>query len=421
VSVPRYVKVLLSTVLPAVVGLILLLVVIGWLAGLFTDKISPEDAVSAQPVKEEIDRPVYEVRLVSKRDIVESIGTLKAATRTEISSKLQAEITKIHVAAGDTVQAGDVLIELDRQSLERQLGKAKAGVRQAESTLARAQDRYNRAVQLRAQDPGVISEQDFNDAAFQAQAAQAARDQAAEAVRMVEVSLADTTIRAPKAGLIVNRRAEEGDLAQPGAVLLVLYDPSSLRLEVPVMAKLAIGLRVGDELDVQIDDLNNRKIRATIDEMVPQADEATRSFLIKVKLPPSPDLFEGMSGRLLVPGEERDHLCVHRDAIQTIGQLEYVTVLQDGTPERRLIKTGHVGDKDHVEVLSGLKAGDKVVLYGSEGDAESCRTEAPCGVATPSEVETPAVPERPSRLDPPTGPANEATSVQAAPLDRDRP
>jgi multidrug efflux pump subunit AcrA (membrane-fusion protein) len=201
-----------------------------------------------------------------------------------------------------------------------------------------------------------------------------------------------------------------------------LYDPSSLRLEVPVMARLAVGLRVGDELVVQIDDLNKRRIRATIDEVVPQADEATRSFLIKVKLPPSPDLFEGMSGRLLVPGEKRDHLCVHRDAIQTIGQLEYVTVLQDGIQERRLIKTGHVGDQDHVEVLSGLKARDKVVLYDFDGDAEDCRTDAPCGVAGPSEEQTPAVAQPPSSLDPPAGPADtEATSGRGTPSDKGTP
>ncbi|GAG01546.1 unnamed protein product, partial [marine sediment metagenome] len=148
--------------------------------------------------------------------------------------------------------------------------------------------------------------------------------------------------------------------------LLILYDPTSLRLEVPVMENLAVNLKRGDELVVQIDALDNRQIKAVIDEIVPQAEAASRSFLVKVRLPLSEDLFEGMFGRLKIPVGKRRHLCLHTAAIQTIGQLQLVDVVgPDGTLERRFIKVGRYGDPDHREVLSGLKAGERVLVRSS--------------------------------------------------------
>ena len=70
---------------------------------------------------------------------------------------------------------------------------------------------------------------------------------------------------------------------------------------------------------------------------------------MKVSLPRSDDLFEGLFGRLQIPVEKRRHLCLHTGTIETIGQLQFVDVIApDGTKHRRLIKTGRFGDKDHL-------------------------------------------------------------------------
>jgi membrane fusion protein (multidrug efflux system) len=130
-----------------------------------------------------------------------------------------------------------------------------------------------------------------------------------------------------------------------------------------VMENLAVKLRVGDALNVKIDALG-KTIQSTIDEIVPQAEAASRSFLVKVKLPPSPDLFEGMYGRLEIPAGRRRHLCLATAAIETVGQLQFVYVVDAGgtKPERRFIKTGRLGMPGRVEVLSGLKAGEWVLV-----------------------------------------------------------
>jgi len=144
----------------------------------------------------------------------------------------------------------------------------------------------------------------------------------------------------------------------------VLYDPASLRLEVPVMENLAVRLQRGDSLTVRIDALE-RDVEAVVDEIVPQAEAASRSFLVKVALAPGEGLYEGMFGRLRIPSGVRRHLCLATAAIQTIGQLQFVDVVRpDGkTLERRFITTGRLGMPERVEVLSGVEAGDRVLLH----------------------------------------------------------
>jgi multidrug efflux pump subunit AcrA (membrane-fusion protein) len=121
-------------------------------------------------------------------------------------------------------------------------------------------------------------------------------------------------------------------------------------------------MSVGQKLQVYIDALE-QLFDVTVDEIVPKADAPSRSFLVKTTLPTADHLYEGMFGRLRVPMGNRSHLCVAEAAIQKVGQLEHVdVVLDDGTLQRRYIRTGRVGQPGRVEVLSGLEAGERVVL-----------------------------------------------------------
>lgn len=354
--------VVLKKVVPVILGLVVLVGVIGVLAGVFVKKIQPGPTSAPASGESVTASDTYVVREIVKTYIEESVGTLKAASRTEISSRVQAIITRMAVRAGDAVEAGDVLVELDRAALERQLSQLKQSLAAVEAALTQAADTHARFTKLH--NSQVIADAEFEQAVSALNQARAKRNQALEAVAESEILLSYTIIKAPKPGLIVDRLAEEGDLARPGYPLLALYDPTSLRLEVPVSERLAARLKVGDELDVHIDSID-RTFPATLDEKVPQALAASRSFLVKVKLPPSDDIFEGMFGRLRIPAGDRPHLCLHKAAIQRIGQLEFVDVVDpaDGSPQRRLIKTGRPGDANHIEVLSGLDVGEKVVLH----------------------------------------------------------
>jgi len=385
----KVVQVVVLRILPILAGFALLILAIAWLAGAFQPKIEPgHDQPTARRWPGESREPTYEIHEVTKDYIEEAVGSLKAASRTAISAKVLATIVEITVTAGDQVEEGDVLIQLDAKELEsrvRQAEQAHAataaarsqadqGVAAAVAARKEAELDYNRTRSLRDRQAVPQAELDSATArlavakADELRAQQALHQgraeelQAEQAVDEARTLLSYTTIKAPKAGRIVDRLAEEGDMARPGEPLFVLYDAASLRLEAPVQESLAVKLQVGQKLNVHIDALE-RDVEATIDEIVPQADAPSRSFLVKAALPRSSDLYEGLFGRLLIPAGSRRHLCLATAAIQRVGQLDFVdVVLPDGTIEKRFIKTGREGMRGRVEVLSGLEAGEKVVL-----------------------------------------------------------
>ena len=125
---------------------------------------------------------------------------------------------------------------------------------------------------------------------------------------------------------------------------------------------LATRLKVGDLLKVRIDALDI-ELEGRVDERVPQAETLSRSFLVKVGLPRYEGLYTGMFGRLLIPAGERRRVCLPKAAIQRIGQLEYIEVVNEGnTLEKRFIQTGAHSKFATVELLSGAQAGERVVV-----------------------------------------------------------
>jgi len=343
---------------PVVVGLIGLAMVIAWIAGVFTEKIPPgESAPMVRTLQGQATDVVHEVE---KDYIEEAVGTLKAANRSEISAKVLATISGISVSAGDFVQEGDLLVELDTQELSARLNQAKESLAATRAALQEAESDFKRNQRLF--ESNAVSRQAYEVSERNLSVARADERRAQEAVREAEVLLSYSKIRAPRDGRIVDRLAEPGDTAQPGKPLLTLYDVQTLRLETPVRESLALQLSVGDRLEVQVDSVD-KQFTATIDEIVPQADAASRSFLVKANLPRDENLFEGMYGRLQIPAGTRRHLCLATDAIRRVGQLQFVdVVLPDGTLQRRLIKTGRLGIPGRVEVLSGVEANERVVI-----------------------------------------------------------
>ncbi len=345
--------------LPFFAGMAVLIALILWIAGVFTSKIPPGHEAAPARRLAESDR-TDQVHEVIKPYFEEALGSVKAAARTEISSRILAPILEITVAAGQTVESGDVLVRLDPRAIQARLFQAQAGVTEAEAALEKAKSyfaRYERLLEENA-----VSRSEFERVQTERNVAQAQLRQAKEALSEAEVLLSYTVIKAPKVGLVVDRLAEPGDTARPGIPLLVLYDPASLRLEVPVPESLAVRLKKGDEFTVRFDALD-REVTAVVDEIVPQAEVGSRSLLVKAALPLTEGLFEGMFGRIQIPSGRRRHLCLAVDAVHRVGQLEYVEVVKkDRTLERRMIKTGRLGMPGKVEVLSGVEAGETVRL-----------------------------------------------------------
>lgn len=356
------VRTILTRIMPAMVVFLVMVPVLVWISRLLTLEI--EAVRLQQPVTLREQQETDVVYEVIRDSVEESLSTLKAADRTEVSAQIQARIQRILVTIGDTVAADDVLIELNREDLDFRLKQAQQASMSADARLALAKADLNREQQPgdRADDVQAslkIAKSRHNMALVQAAAAR-------DAVKSARVATTYAVVRAPHAGRIVDLLAEPGNMVQPGQLLLIVYDADSLWLEAAVMESLAVKLKPGQQLTARIDAID-REVVATIDKIVRQSHAPSRSFLVTTIVPGTDDLSPGMFGRLRIPVGERRHLCLNATAIQEIGKLQFVHVVRpDKRVERRLIRTRQFDIPGHVEVLSGLSAGERVILHDSK-------------------------------------------------------
>ncbi len=291
-------------------------------------------------------------------------GTVASEIETRVSSKILARIDAIEVRAGSVVEAGQIVIRLDRRELQ-------ARAREADEQLAGAQARFElaRTEQARLEElarAGVASTQELDRVRSEYRVAHADLDAAQQRLRETEVAVTHAEIRSPVTGRVIDRLAEPGDTAVPGTPLLRIYDPEALRLEVPVRESIAVTLAKDQSLTTHIDSLD-LELEGTVDEIVPFAEPGARTLLVRVRLPHDARLVAGMFGRVDLPAGEQARLLVPPAAVSRVGQLEFVTALDDaGRPERRMVTTGKTGPGG-LEVLSGLGAGERVAIAGAKG------------------------------------------------------
>ncbi len=328
-----------------------------WLAGKFSPKVS-EIPITDRVSVAETRGPVVPVRVVQLERSESAVGTIRAVHETSIGSRLLSRVVEVDLKAGQQVQAGDVLIRLDDTDLRAKLQQAKAGVASAEALqtqLIADEKRYAELLKTSA-----ISRQQYEKAAAALQTAQADLNRAQEAVKETQAMLDWATIRSPMDGTVIDKKVDVGDMVTPGQMLVTLLDPKRMQLVASVRESLTRQLQVGQDIGVQVEGLQ-KQCTGTVSEIVPEAQSASRSFQVKVTGPCPPGMYSGMFGRILVPLGEESILVIPRQAVQQVGQLELVAVVDHGQTRQRAIRTGRTLDTD-VEVLSGLREGEQVVV-----------------------------------------------------------
>ncbi|HVX60184.1 MAG TPA: efflux RND transporter periplasmic adaptor subunit [Pirellulales bacterium] len=327
-----------------------------WLAGKFAPK-TPSDVAEA-PTVEHVAGRVETVQTVRVPLDERAVGTIRAVHETTIGSKLLARVVEVDLKAGQQVKAGDVMVRLDDADLRAKLQQAEAAVASAEAAYAQAKTderRYGALVKSNA-----VSAQEYDKIATVLRSSEAELRRAREVVTEVQVTLDWATIRAPMNGTVIDKKIDVGDMVTPGQMLVTLFDPTRMQLVASVRESLAHRLSVGEDVGVHIEGLDKECV-GTISEIVPEAQAASRAFEVKVTGPCPKGVYTGMFARMRIPLGEEELLAVSRRAIRHVGQLELVQVLDGDRPVRRAVRTGRVlGQK--VEVLSGLKAGEKVIV-----------------------------------------------------------
>lgn len=383
----------------------LLVVMMLWLSGAFVEKVEPGPPAD-KPLPPDL--KTERVKLQAFPMLLEQVGTVRTRNEAQVSSRIMAQVREILVREGDEVrgpalsgQEATVLARLDDrdirarlrqaqsqlqavekaahsmrsrlQAAKAQVEAAKAQTIQAEGDLRRIEqlhrDRAATGQQLdharaqksvaEAREQAALQEVQAVEAEIQRTEAQRAEVEAA--VTEARVMLSHTSIQAPFSGKVTRKLVDVGDMVAPGRPLFIMETSSEPELHAVVSESLLPVIRLGQRLEVQVDSVE-RTLEGTVREISPSADPATRTILVKVSLPVQDGLVSGLFGRIRIPSGTYQALVVPARSVRQVGQLHLVDVKgPDGHPDRRFVILGN-SHGEMVEVLSGLREGEEVVL-----------------------------------------------------------
>ena len=311
---------------------------------------------------------VLEAKAVPVSDATEYVATLKSRDSAVIMPQVEGQVTNILVHSGDRVGAGTALMEIDPLKQQATV-KSQEGARAAqEANLALAKQQYQRAQGLAA--AGVVSKQDLDQAKATLDSAQAQMDSLASQVNEQEVQLHYYRVVAPRAGIVGDVPVRVGDRVTVSTQLTTVDQPGSLEVYVYVPIEHSAQLKMN--LPVQMIDSEGKVLAdSRISFISPQVDNTTQTVLVKARILNGNDaLRQSQFIRARVvwgthPNPQVPILAVSRLAGQYFA---FVAEPQNGgsfVARQKPLQIGQTVGNDY-EVQGGLKAGDKVIISGTQ-------------------------------------------------------
>ncbi len=319
--------------------------------------------------------------------ILNASGYVVAQRKAAVSSKATGRIEHLYVEEGSFVKQGDVVAQLENSDLEAAVDEAKASLsvsradlNNADAELDDATLNFNRQKVLKQS--GSVSEQAFDSAEARYKKAKAAYrsakfrvDKAEAAVKVSEVNLDQSYIRAPFDGVILTKSAEEGEVVAPmGASLnakasvVSMADMKSLMVEVDVAESSLEKVKIGGPAEIRLDAFPNDRFEGKVYMIVPTADRSKATVLAKIKFDivsekvlPEMSAKVSFLSRALKKGENKPFLGVPTNSILKKESSFIVYRVKDSLAQANSIETGRSWGET-TEILSGLKEGDTIVI-----------------------------------------------------------
>lgn len=276
-------------------------------------------------------------------------GTVEAADVVYVYAKASGDVTSVLVKAGDTVEQGDVLVEIDTEQVEsakNAMESASVNLSEARSTLSRMQLLYN---------SGDLSEQEYEQYSNAVKSAQLQYESAKLSYdRQVEYS----TITAPIAGKVESCSADVYDRVSQSDQLCVISGEGDSKITFYVTQRMMRNLHTGDALEII---KNGSSYEGTISEISSMVDESTGLFEVKAEAQETDEIAIGSTVKInLVTETARNAMLVPVDAIYYSNSDAYVYLHEDGKAVMAKVEVG-LYDSDYAEILSGLSMDDMVV------------------------------------------------------------
>ncbi len=300
------------------------------------------------------DRPVTVITTVVQprafSDTLQALGTAQARESVTITAKVSDVVTRLVFDSGQRVHAGQLLADMNSRAQQADVAAAAAALRDADQQLRRGRELAEAQLIARGQYDTL----------------RANRDAAAASVQARRASVADRTIAAPFAGVLGLRQVSLGALVSPGTVITTLDDDSTIKLDFTVPEAALSSIMIGQPIAAGSDAWPGMSFDGHVANIDSRVDPGTRAVRVRAELP-NPDgmLRPGMLLRVRVQLPSRQALVLPELAVQQeAGQSSVFRVDRLGKVEQVPVKLGS-RRQGEVEVVSGLKSGDRVVVEGT--------------------------------------------------------
>ena len=379
------VKFILFFVLPIAIFIL-------WLGGFLSKRVEPGEN---KEIKVVTGLPVLTVEETQATDYYRADGMVSADNNAKVATKWMGQILKINVKEGDYVRSGEVLAILDDSEIKQQKNEALAGLEELskakEEALAarkaavenyefakRTYERFKNLYQENAISKQQLEEIETKMIAAKSMVEQvdaklgqlkAKESQVKSKLAQVEIMQGYAVIKAQFDGYVLKKMNDEGDMVAPGMPIFIIGE-KKLQFIANLDESLLNKVKVGDELEI---DLNGKTVKGKVVEKNSSIDPMNRTFKVKLDIPFVENITSGMYGKLLIPLESKPKVLIPKTAVFKWGQLNAVyTVGQDNLIRLTYVKLGE-DYGDYVEVLSGLKRGDRIIQSNIEKACDGCR------------------------------------------------
>jgi RND family efflux transporter MFP subunit len=344
-----------------------LLAVLALLAGVAACG-SPEPPEPARVPKPRVESAAVEVRDVALTYTADAI--VEAVRQSTVSAQIAGRIVDLRFDVGDYVKKGEVIARIDERAASQAVAASEAQVRQAEAALRNARAEFERSKQLVAQK--FLSQAALDRVEAEYKAAQARVTALLAGAGQAQTERSFATIVAPYSGVVSARHVELGEMATPGKPLLTGFDPGTLRVTATVPQAQVAAIQAGAKARVEVPS-SARSVEATQITVIPTADPRTHTTQVRLGLPPDVrGIYPGIYARAHFVTGRAPALLVPRAAVLQRSEVTAVYVVGDSGLQLRQIRLGTAGDEHAVEVLAGLRAGERVALEpvkaGIKGD-----------------------------------------------------
>ena len=308
-------------------------------------------------------------------------GYVVARTKASVSAKIPGRLEYLGVSEGSRVKQGEIIARIESGDYAAALASAQATLAQYEAQLAQAKRTYVRAQALRKD--GLNSVNDLEDASTQVDVLSAQVTAGKAQVRLAEVNLENTRVRAPFDGTVLRKDAEVGEIVAPSSAgggltrtaIVTMADLTTLEVEVDVNEAYIAQIRNGQRCTITLDAYPDTSFAGRVRQVVPTADRQKATVLVKVSiLDRDPRILPEMGAKVVFVRESADpriaaaprRVTVPTAAVITGNDGSQVWIVDANVAKRVTVEAGPEHG-DRVEIRNGLAGGESVVLNPPAG------------------------------------------------------